>query len=82
MALPVWSASTTTVLIIITVKIFRVDILAIVNASGSVVAKYDYDAWGNCTIVSDTSGANTLISQHIDFKEQVVFEVYSLKLAI
>ena len=58
------------------------DILAIVNASGSVAAKYDYYAWGNCTIVSDTSGANTLISQHIDFKEQVVFEVYSLKLAI
>ena len=52
------------------------------DSNGDIVARYNYDAWGNCTIVSDTSGANTLISQHIDYKEQVVFEGYSLKLAI
>ena len=32
------------------------DILAIVDASGSVVAKYDYDAWGYILAVKDANG--------------------------
>ena len=31
------------------------DIIAIANQNGKVVAKYDYDAWGVCTITEDTS---------------------------
>ena len=34
------------------------DVLGIYSASGSLLASYDYDAWGNCTILSDTSGLN------------------------
>ena len=32
------------------------DVIAIANLCGSVVARYLYDAWGVCTIVSDTTG--------------------------
>jgi RHS repeat-associated protein len=31
------------------------DVIAIVNARGEVEARYSYDAWGVCTIVSDTA---------------------------
>ena len=31
------------------------DVISLYNWSGTLVASYDYDAWGNCTIVSDTS---------------------------
>ncbi len=34
------------------------DIIAIADKDGVVVARYSYDAWGVCTIVSDTSGVN------------------------
>ena len=34
------------------------DIISITNSSGIVVAKYSYDAWGACTIDSDTSGVS------------------------
>lgn len=34
------------------------DIIAIVDKVADVVARYSYDAWGVCTIVSDTSGCN------------------------
>ena len=34
------------------------DVVAITNDTGVTVAKYTYDAWGKCTITSDTSGAN------------------------
>ena len=36
----------------------RGDIISIYNSSGTCVVTYEYDAWGNCTIVSDTSGIN------------------------
>ena len=32
------------------------DVLGIYSAAGDLLASYEYDAWGNCTIVSDTSG--------------------------
>lgn len=32
------------------------DIIALLDTSGNCVAEYSYDAWGNCTIVSDTNG--------------------------
>ena len=32
------------------------DVIAITNSKGNVVARYTYDAWGECTIVSDTTG--------------------------
>ncbi len=32
------------------------DIIAILDNAGECVAEYSYDAWGNCTIVSDTDG--------------------------
>jgi len=32
------------------------DVVAIYNASGSVVAKYDYDAWGVCTVTQNVGG--------------------------
>ena len=32
------------------------DVIAITNSKGDVVARYTYDAWGECTIVSDTTG--------------------------
>ena len=32
------------------------DIIAITDDTGATVARYTYDAWGKCTIVSDTSG--------------------------
>ncbi len=31
------------------------DVIALYNWSGTKVAEYSYDAWGNCTIVSDTT---------------------------
>ena len=34
------------------------DIIAITNQNGQTVAQYRYDAWGKCTITSDTSGSN------------------------
>ena len=34
------------------------DIIAIANASGAVIARYKYDAWGACAITSDTSGVS------------------------
>ena len=34
------------------------DVIGIVDENGFVVARYSYDAWGKCTIVSDTSGIN------------------------
>ncbi len=34
------------------------DIIAITDANGDTVAKYTYDAWGKCTISSDTSTCN------------------------
>ena len=34
------------------------DIIAITNSAGTVVARYTYDAWGKCTITSDTSGVS------------------------
>ena len=32
------------------------DVIALYSWTGTKVAEYSYDAWGNCTIVSDTSG--------------------------
>ena len=32
------------------------DVIAITNSKGNVVAQYTYDAWGECTIVSDNTG--------------------------
>ena len=32
------------------------DIIAILDTNGTCVAEYSYDAWGNCTIDSDTNG--------------------------
>jgi len=34
------------------------DIIAITNQNGQTIAKYRYDAWGKCTVTSDTSGSN------------------------
>ncbi len=34
------------------------DVVAITNDAGVTVAKYSYDAWGQCSIASDTSGVN------------------------
>ena len=34
------------------------DIIAIANQNGNVVAKYEYDAWGACTVTEDTSDCN------------------------
>ena len=34
------------------------DIIAIVNKDGDTVARYSYDAWGKCTVNSDTSGCS------------------------
>ena len=34
------------------------DVIAITDETGAIVASYTYDAWGKCTIVSDTSGVN------------------------
>ena len=34
------------------------DVIALVDKSGKAVARYSYDAWGVCTIQSDTSGCN------------------------
>lgn len=36
------------------------DITAIFDDSGTVYAKYAYDAWGNCSILQDTNGIGTL----------------------
>ena len=40
------------------VKNLQGDIISITNSAGTVVAKYTYDAWGVCTIKSDTSGVS------------------------
>lgn len=37
------------------VKNLQGDVLSIADANGDTVARYRYDAWGKCTIVSDTS---------------------------
>ena len=34
------------------------DVIAIADSTGTVKAAYTYDAWGKCTVVSDTSGCN------------------------
>ena len=34
------------------------DVIAIVDSNGETVVKYEYDPWGKCTIVSDTSENN------------------------
>ena len=34
------------------------DVIAITDSTGSVVARYSYDAWGVCTIESDTTDCN------------------------
>ena len=34
------------------------DVIALYSWAGALVATYEYDAWGNCTIVSDTSSSN------------------------
>ncbi len=34
------------------------DVIALYSWTGTKVAEYSYDAWGNCTIVSDTSGTD------------------------
>ena len=36
------------------------DVTRIVDANNQIVAQYVYDAWGNCTIVSETNGIGTL----------------------
>ena len=36
------------------------DVTAIYNISGTKVAEYIYDAWGNCTVTLDTNGIGTL----------------------
>ena len=38
------------------IKNLQGDVIAIINSSAAVVAKYSYDAWGVPTIISDTSG--------------------------
>jgi RHS repeat-associated protein len=40
------------------VKNLQGDIISITNSAGTVVARYTYDAWGVCTITSDTSGVS------------------------
>ena len=36
------------------------NIIAIYNASGTKVASYCYDAWGNCTVLTNTNGNGTM----------------------
>ena len=36
------------------------NIIAIYNANGTKVASYCYDAWGNCTVLTNTNGIGTL----------------------
>ena len=36
------------------------NIIAIYNASGTKVASYCYDAWGNCTVLTNTNGIGTM----------------------
>lgn len=38
------------------VKNAKGDVLAILSADGTAVANYSYDAWGNCTVESQTGG--------------------------
>jgi len=33
----------------------RGDVIALTDASGQIVVKYDYDTWGNMSILSDTT---------------------------
>ena len=42
------------------VKNAKGDVLAILNGSGTVVANYSYDAWGNCTVESQTGGVGDI----------------------
>ena len=37
-------------------KNLQCDIIAIANSNGEIEARYTYDAWGVCTIVSDSTG--------------------------
>ncbi len=34
------------------------DVMGILDNTGKTIVNYSYDAWGNCTITSDTSGSN------------------------
>ena len=34
------------------------DVIAITDDAGTTIARYAYDAWGKCTVVSDNSGVN------------------------
>lgn len=36
------------------------DIIAIRNESGTIIATYEYDAWGNCTVMNEFGDENTL----------------------
>ena len=36
------------------------NVLAIYNANGTKVASYCYDAWGNCTVLTNTNGIGTM----------------------
>ena len=40
------------------IKNLQGDVIAIVDKNAQTVARYTYDAWGVCTIVTDTSGAD------------------------
>ena len=42
------------------IKNLQGDIIKIVGEDGTVYGEYSYDAWGNCTIVTDKSGIATL----------------------
>ena len=34
------------------------DVIAITDGNGDIVANYSYDAWGVCTVISDTTDCN------------------------
>ena len=40
------------------IKNLQGDIISVTNKNGTVIARYSYDAWGVCTIVSDSSNCN------------------------
>ncbi len=41
------------------------DVIALLNSSGSVVAEYEYGAWGDIRSITDSSGAQVTSSTHI-----------------